>query len=664
MLVCNRQTKGSSYVSLTANLSLKSGTRSEFLHGREYLVAHATLIVPGVLNGSQGALLYTSKDVNSNPEVWNGIPAVLNHPVDSDTGLALSGRNPRVLNEYGLGWVFNAYADGKLRSEVWFDVENTKRISPQTLAKLKRGEPVELSTGLYTRNQPKQGWFKGVPYSGIARNYRPDHLAILDTQQGACSNGDGCGVLVNSGDVDDWDIEAVENVDEHEGRWVTMGGTHVFIGKGGEIIHGPAALKDKNATSKRAENSFGKYGNPRSKNSGKFKKHGAGTGTGDVHRAGQRGSVIVTERDRELGAEAAQLADEGAHPSWVGDNENLWLRAVRESCETDNSPPEYGLAVRIYKNLGGNLAEQVTSNSQSLGVVLKHTNNQLLGDLTVVLNSKQRERVIQDLTKNCECWGDDEGAEVLNEMSDERLLSLHKQLVKGKKDAVVANAARKGIALKDGSQLRFSDEGKHQIVANEGETCPECGEDMEDCTCDDEEESPSDDEEYSSNTTRNKRTVTRKVVAVNNQRQQQRKPQSAKEWLEAAPDSIREVVHNAMEIQTGQKEKLVARLTSNITDKERKETVTTNLMKKRFGDLKEMVELLPAPVVANRKRSNESSDISGFFFGGDSDDGQQPTDNSGEYDDQDEDISMMTPPTINFAEELKEDKARRKVKAG
>jgi hypothetical protein len=39
---------------LTANLVGRS--RRETLNGREYIVAPVTLIVPGVLNGSKGAL--------------------------------------------------------------------------------------------------------------------------------------------------------------------------------------------------------------------------------------------------------------------------------------------------------------------------------------------------------------------------------------------------------------------------------------------------------------------------------------------------------------------------------------------------------------------------------------------------------------------------------
>lgn len=62
---------------------------------------------------------------------------------------------------------------------------------------LEAGRPMELSTGLFTQNEPAPAGatFNGRPYDYVARNYRPDHLAVLPDQIGACSLADGCGVL-------------------------------------------------------------------------------------------------------------------------------------------------------------------------------------------------------------------------------------------------------------------------------------------------------------------------------------------------------------------------------------------------------------------------------------------------------------------------------------
>ena len=54
---------------------------------------------------------------------------------------------------------------------------------------------MEVSTGLFTENVQANGVFGGKAYHAIATNYRPDHLAILPDQIGACSIEDGAGLL-------------------------------------------------------------------------------------------------------------------------------------------------------------------------------------------------------------------------------------------------------------------------------------------------------------------------------------------------------------------------------------------------------------------------------------------------------------------------------------
>src|SRR5690606_32500277 len=99
---------------LTANFA--GNVRREILDGREYLVAPLTMLVPGVLNGSQGPLFYPPQEVIKNPLSWNGMPIVVNHPVDG-AGNPVSARSPEVLRKYGIGTVFNAFAKDKLGGE-------------------------------------------------------------------------------------------------------------------------------------------------------------------------------------------------------------------------------------------------------------------------------------------------------------------------------------------------------------------------------------------------------------------------------------------------------------------------------------------------------------------------------------------------------------------
>lgn len=182
------------FAALIANLSGR--VRRETLHDREYLVAPLTMIVPGVLAGSKGPLLYPEDEVSKNPTAWNGMPIVVNHPMIN--GVPVEARSPGILNKYQIGTVFNAKYNGKLVAEGWFDIGRTRKTNIGIYEQLVNNKPIELSTGLYTDNEAFKGTWNGRKYEYVARNYRPDHLAILLGSRGACSIKDGCGVLINT----------------------------------------------------------------------------------------------------------------------------------------------------------------------------------------------------------------------------------------------------------------------------------------------------------------------------------------------------------------------------------------------------------------------------------------------------------------------------------
>jgi hypothetical protein len=104
-----------------------------------------------------------------------------------------------MLNQYAVGLVLETNANGRLGAEGWFDIERLEHVDKRVLDSLTTGKNIELSTELFTKNEPaEQGaTFNGKPYDFVARNYKPDHLAILPDQKGACSLDDGCGVLTN-----------------------------------------------------------------------------------------------------------------------------------------------------------------------------------------------------------------------------------------------------------------------------------------------------------------------------------------------------------------------------------------------------------------------------------------------------------------------------------
>ena len=178
--------------------------RRERLHGREFIVATGTILREGVLNGSKGRLYYPADEIAADVQAWNGFPIVVYHPTKNYDGQAVpvSARDPEVADVSEIGRVYRARMVGtnRLRAELWFDSDLMKSRFSSLYARIQSGNPIELSTGLFTQDDPapRGSSFGGRPYDFIARNYRPDHLAILPDQRGACSVDDGCGVNVNA----------------------------------------------------------------------------------------------------------------------------------------------------------------------------------------------------------------------------------------------------------------------------------------------------------------------------------------------------------------------------------------------------------------------------------------------------------------------------------
>lgn len=183
---------------VVANLS-GGNMRRESVNNRDFLVAPLSLIVPGVLDGSKGPLLYRLEDLKHNVSAWNGIPLTVDHP--SVDGMFVSSKYPGVLDKVGIGHVQNAKINDKLVAEGWFDLEKTKRVEPRIINALENGRPVELSTGVFTDNEKAKpgATHNGRSYWAVAKNFQPDHVAILPDKVGACSVNDGCGVIVNEG---------------------------------------------------------------------------------------------------------------------------------------------------------------------------------------------------------------------------------------------------------------------------------------------------------------------------------------------------------------------------------------------------------------------------------------------------------------------------------
>ena len=164
--------------------------------GKEYLVVPVTMMVEGVHCGNHGPLLHTIEELGKFPDAWNGIPVVINHP--EKEGEAVSANSPEVLEECSVGQVFNTHVKGKkLKAEAWLDPDKLTKVSQDTLMAINETQEIEVSVGVFTEEDEEEGEYNGETYAAIAKNHRPDHLALLPNAIGACSLEDGCGIRAN-----------------------------------------------------------------------------------------------------------------------------------------------------------------------------------------------------------------------------------------------------------------------------------------------------------------------------------------------------------------------------------------------------------------------------------------------------------------------------------
>lgn len=197
------RTTTNSLQSVTVNL--QPTKRYELLEGRKYMVVPMVMLTEGVHAGSNGPLYYPSTELAKTPAVWNHKPVVVYHPTMN--GQAISACEPAVISRRKVGLIMNTAWEpgkggkpGKLKAEAWLEINRVKAVDDRVFNAVAKGEMMEVSTGLFTDNEAADGvWGKGKErYESIARNYRPDHLAILPDEKGACSIADGAGLMRNS----------------------------------------------------------------------------------------------------------------------------------------------------------------------------------------------------------------------------------------------------------------------------------------------------------------------------------------------------------------------------------------------------------------------------------------------------------------------------------
>jgi len=195
-LVLNENPKPGNIQNLVLNL-LPKLVRHDKMENRDFLVVPMIILTEGVHAGSDGPMLYPKEELSKTPVVWNHKPVVVYHP--EMNGQGISACDPSVITNRKVGVMMNTkFEKGKLKSEAWIEVDRANAVDERIMAAIEANQMMELSTGVFVDMEAEPGDWKGEAYMGIARNYRPDHLALLPDKIGACSIKDGAGFLRNA----------------------------------------------------------------------------------------------------------------------------------------------------------------------------------------------------------------------------------------------------------------------------------------------------------------------------------------------------------------------------------------------------------------------------------------------------------------------------------
>lgn len=177
---------------------LPKQVRIDSMEGREFIVVPMVILTEGVHSGSSGPMLYPKDELSKTPVVWNHKPIVVYHP--EMNGQGISACDPSVITNRKVGVMMNTmFEGGRLKSEAWIEKSRADLVDNRIMEAIEKNEMMELSTGVYVDEDPTSGDWSGESYAAIARNYRPDHLALLPDKIGACSIADGAGFLRNEG---------------------------------------------------------------------------------------------------------------------------------------------------------------------------------------------------------------------------------------------------------------------------------------------------------------------------------------------------------------------------------------------------------------------------------------------------------------------------------
>lgn len=161
--------------------------------GTPHLVVPVVAFKEGVFN----ELFSPAVEIELATPSWAGRPVPIHHPQDS-SGEAVTANSVEVLeSDSVIGKFMNTqFVDNALQGEFFFDLNkaNKSEQGKQVVSNLKAGRPLDVSVGFFSRIVKDPGAFGDKEYTFVARDHKPDHVAVLLEEKGACSQSDGCGV--------------------------------------------------------------------------------------------------------------------------------------------------------------------------------------------------------------------------------------------------------------------------------------------------------------------------------------------------------------------------------------------------------------------------------------------------------------------------------------
>jgi hypothetical protein len=179
---------------ILSNISLDAVARRELLDNVEHLVIPCIAIKEGVLNN----IFYSAQELETFANTWNGVPVPVNHPMNAD-GNHITANNTVCEATVNIGRFYNVEWDSDLlaiKGEIWLNIKKATKLGYEDIiTKLEAGELMEVSTGLYGNTTESKGTYNETSYEYTISGIRPDHLALLPNDIGACSIKNGCGAM-------------------------------------------------------------------------------------------------------------------------------------------------------------------------------------------------------------------------------------------------------------------------------------------------------------------------------------------------------------------------------------------------------------------------------------------------------------------------------------